>query len=305
MKEKNKIVNSIFIIMFIAILTLPLLFFNHVEGKFSAIENKTLAPKPELYLADGKLNASYVTEFENYFNDNIGFKEEALAINILLKYKLFGVLDIPNWLLGEDDNFFYTTDGEDILTYTGQNAFSEKRICNMATNLGYMNEYFEQQGCTTYNMFIPNKEAIYDEFYDPNVYHAGEGHLDSLTEYMLGNTDMTVVNIKDALMNQKEEQLYYKSYDASHWNMNGAFVGYQELMKEIKKDHPDIKVLDKDDFEVIETAFSGLMMYYTDIKVLHDNFSFRDIIYEYNIKGGVSLCYRCSSIKWKRNKSQS
>ncbi len=97
---------------------------------------------------------------------------------------------------------------------------------------------------------------------------------------------MTVVNIKDALMNQKEEQLYYKSYDASHWNMNGAFVGYQELMKEIKKDHPDIKVLDKDDFEVIETAFSGLMMYYTDIKVLHDNFSFRDIIYEYNIKGG-------------------
>ncbi len=161
MKEKNKIVNSIFIIMFIAILTLPLLFFNHVEGKFSAIENKTLAPKPELYLADGKLNASYVTEFENYFNDNIGFKEEALAINILLKYKLFGVLDIPNWLLGEDDNFFYTTDGEDILTYTGQNAFSEKRICNMATNLGYMNEYFEQQGCTTYNMFIPNKKRLY------------------------------------------------------------------------------------------------------------------------------------------------
>lgn len=288
MREKDKIVNGIFIIMFIAIMTLPLLFFNHEDGKFSAIENKTLSSKPELYLTDGKLNAFYVTQFESYFNDNIGFKEDALAINILLKYRLFGVLDIPNWLLGEDDNFFYTTGGEDILTYTGQNAFSEESICNMATNLGYMNEYFEQQGCTTYNMFIPNKEAIYDELYDPNVYNAGEGHLDSLTEYMLENTDMTVVNIKAALMNQKDTQLYYKSYDASHWNMNGAFVGYQELMKEIKKDHPDIKVLNKDDFEIVETTFSGLMQYYTDIKILDDNFSFRDIVYEYNLKGGYS-----------------
>lgn len=288
MKEKNRFINSIFIFMFIAIIVLPLLFFNHREGKFSAIENKNLAPKPEMYLADGTLNESYITQYETYFNDNVGFKEEALAINILLKYKLFGVLDIPNWLLGEDGNFFYTTGGEDILTYTGQNAFSEERISNMVRNLEHMNTYFEQNGCRTYNMFIPNKEAVYSEVYNQNIHNSGEGHLDSLAKYMKEHTDMNVVNIKGALMSQKDEQLYYKTYDASHWNMNGAFVGYQELMKVIQQDSPEIRVLEKDDFDVIETPFSGLMQYYTEIEMLDEKFSFQDVLYEYNLKGGYN-----------------
>lgn len=286
MDKKNKVINEVFIALFVAMICLPLLCFNHVDGKFSAIENKTLTSKPELYLEDGSINTSYISQFESYFNDNVGLKEEALAANILVKYKLFGVLDIPNWLLGEDDNFFYTTGGEDILTYTGQNAYQEETIASMAENLGYMNKYFEQQGCTTYNMFIPNKEAVYSELYNQDIYNAGTGHLDSLEKYILENTDMNVINVKDAMIARKDEQLYYKAYDASHWNMNGAFVGYQELMQEIQKDYPDIKVMDKEDFEVCETSFSGLMQYYTAIPALDNNFAFDDVVYEYNLKEG-------------------
>lgn len=286
MDKKNRVINGVFIALFVAMICLPLLCFNRIDGKFSAIENKTLTSKPELYLGDGSINPSYISQFESYFNDNVGFKEEALATNILVKYKLFGLVDIPNWLLGEEGNLFYTTGGEDIRTYTGQNVYSEETIASMVENLSYMNQYFEQQGCTTYNMFIPNKEAVYSELYDQDIYNAGEGHLDSLEKYMSENTDMNVINVKDAMISQKDDQMYYKVYDASHWNMNGAFVGYQELMQEIQKDYPDIRILNKEDFEISETPFSGLMQYYTSIPVLDDNFAFDDIVYEYNLKGG-------------------
>lgn len=286
MDKKNVIINGIFIALFAVMISLPLLFFNHEEGKISKIENKTLTQKPELHLADGSLNTSYISEFENYFNDNIGFKEQALTVNIWAKYKMFGVLDIPNWLLGKEGNLFYTTGGEDIATYTGKNAYSEETMQRITENLGYMNQYFGQLGCTTYNMFIPNKEAVYSEMYDPDIYHNEESRLDLLEQYMTVHTDMNVINVKDALISRKDEQLYFKSYDASHWNMNGAFVGYQELMRQIQKDHPEIKVLNKDDFIIGEEAFSGLMSYYSDIKLLDDAFDFDDVVYEYSLKTG-------------------
>ena len=286
MEKKSKISNGIFIGVFVAIIFLPILFFNHVEGKISKMENKTLAQKPEFYLSDGSINPYFISEFESYFDDNIGFKEQALAINIVGKYKLFGVLDIPNWLLGKNENLFYTSGGEDIKTYAGMNTYSEETMRWMTENLEYMNEYFEQQGCTTYNMFIPNKEAIYSEMYDPNIYHAEESRLDLLGRYIEENTDLNIINVKDALISQKEENLYYKSYDASHWNMNGAFVGYQQLMKAIQKDNQNIRILNIDDFEIIEEPFCGLTSYYTDISIINDNFDFKDIIYNYNFIGG-------------------
>jgi len=284
--KKKVTVNVIFIVIFSTMISLPLLFMNREEGKISKIENKTLAQKPELYLSDGSLNMSYISEFEDFFNDNVGFKEKALTMNILLKYKLFGVLDIPNWLLGKDGNLFYTTGGEDIEVYTGRNTYSEDVMQSITNNLEYMNKYFEQAGCVTYNMFIPNKEAIYSEMYDSSIYHSEKSRMDLLTEYMAEHTNLNIINIKDALLNSKQEQLYYRAYDASHWNMNGAFVGYYELMKEIQKDYPDIDILDKEDFEITEEPFRGLMSYYSDIKLLNDNFDFDDVVYEYSLKEG-------------------
>ncbi len=285
MEKKNAIINSAFIVIFALMLSLPILFINHEENKASKIENKMLAQRPELYLEDGSLNKLYIAEFEDYFNDNIGFKEEALIVNILLKDKIFGILDIPNWLVGEEGNLFYTSGGEDIATFAGANYFSEEAMQNMTDNLNYLNQYFKQQGCQTYNMFIPNKEAIYSELYDPNVYHAENSRMDILSQYIADHTDLNVINVKDALLANKSEQLYYKSCDASHWNMNGAFVGYQELMYAIQKHDPDIKILKKEDFDITENNYKGLMSYYTDVPILHNNFAYEDVIYSYHLRG--------------------
>lgn len=285
-KNKNYILNKIFIIAFAVIISLPLICFNHNPDKISQIENKVLAPKPELWESGGVLNKSYIKEFEDWFDDNIGFKEQALAANIIFKYKMFHVLDIPNWFVGKDNNLFYTTGGEDVAVFAGKNAFSEETMQSMTDNLNYLNLFFKQQGCETYNMFIPNKEAIYSELYNSNVYHAENSRMDMFAQYVENHTDLNVINVKDALLANKQEQLYFKSYDASHWNMNGAFIGYQELMRSIHANNPNIKILKKEDFDVAEENFKGLMSYYTNIPVIHNSFDFEDVIYNYNLTGG-------------------
>ena len=155
--KKSNLINEIFIFLFVIMLVLPNLFFNRVPNAVSEIENRVLAQKPEIVDANGNLNNEYIQEFEDYFDDNIGFKQKATELNLISKYKLFGVLDMPNWIMGKDNNLFYTTNGEDIKTYAGANLYDEDTLNEMACNLEYMNLYFRQLGCKTYNMFIPNK----------------------------------------------------------------------------------------------------------------------------------------------------
>ena len=52
-----------------------------------------------------------------------------------------------------------------------------------------------------------------------------------------------------ALKDESENNyVYFKT--EHHWTDDGAFVGYKELMKEITKKHPDIKVLQEQDFNI-------------------------------------------------------
>lgn len=285
--KKSNLINEIFIFLFVIMLVLPNLFFNRVPNAVSEIENRVLAQKPEIVDANGNLNNEYIQEFEDYFDDNIGFKQKATELNLISKYKLFGVLDMPNWIMGKDNNLFYTTNGEDIKTYAGANLYDEDTLNEMACNLEYMNLYFRQLGCKTYNMFIPNKEAVYSELYNPYVFHSNESRMDLFEKYLSEHTDLNTLNIKGALIENKTEQLYYKSYDASHWNMNGAYIGYMELMKRLLVDSPELKILSKDDFDIVVEEFIGLMQYQSTNKVISKNFSLKDNIFYYNLKEGT------------------
>ncbi len=67
----------------------------------------------------------------------------------------------------------------------------------------------------------------------------------------------------DELMSCKKNgiQAYYASYDASHWNYYGAYIGYLSVMNNVKKDISDLKILSEDDFNIsqiqVEKEYAG------------------------------------------------
>ena len=286
MKKSKEVSNYILIVAFFAMLILPVLFMNRVDGKISGIENRILSSKPEMFNSDGLLNANFINEYESYIDDNIGFKETSTAVNLILKYKIFGIFDSPNWLLGKNENFFYTTGGEDIDTYVGLNCYDESTMKEMTDNLLSMNEYFEQIGCSTYYMFIPNKEEVYSELYSPYAIKSDQTRMQLFEAYLIEHTELNVIDTLDALTSRKEEQLYYKSYDASHWNMNGAMIGYGELMEAISNDYSSVSVIDDDEFVVRKEPFEGLMQYQSENSLISNCFDIQDTIYSYDLKNG-------------------
>jgi alginate O-acetyltransferase complex protein AlgJ len=47
---------------------------------------------------------------------------------------------------------------------------------------------------------------------------------------------------------ENKDLLYWKA--DTHWNQYGAYLGYQSLMAEIKKDYPQVSILKENDFEI-------------------------------------------------------
>ena len=70
---KKKLTNTIFILAFMACMVVPAAFLNTKEMQISTIDNKLLTEWPGL---DITLKTN--TKVEDYLNDRIGFREQAI-----------------------------------------------------------------------------------------------------------------------------------------------------------------------------------------------------------------------------------
>lgn len=284
----NKHFSVLMIIIFVIIITTPLIFINKDSDKVSVLENKKLASFPKTFTKNNKLNSSFINEFETYINDNIGFKQEIVIGDIAFSYRLFNKLKMPNYIIGENENLFYTSNGVDIETIQGKNFFSESILKTLSQSITNMQNYFENNDANFYMMTIPNKENVYPELYSKEVKKiSSKSRIDLLSEYMLKNTDVNILNVKDALKENKgTEMLYYKNYDCTHWNMNGAFIGYSQIMNRIKEEYPELYILEKDDFNITTEKTKGSFVQLSSLEIINKAMSFDDTIFKYNLKNG-------------------
>ena len=284
----NKIFSYVYIVLFLTIISLPLLFINKDSNKISLVENKKLATFPKFYSEEGAINTNYISEFEAYISDNIGFKEEVVVFDISIMYKLFNKMKVPSFIEGKEQNLFYTSGGSGIPTYQGKNLLSEEKMSELSKGYENMQSYFQGTGAEFCIITIPDKENIYPEYFPDDVFRLSSNtRVDELVEYMNTNTDVNILNLKQSLIDNKgSDMLYFKNYDCTHWNMNGAFVGYTKIMEQVKQGFPDVKIFTKDDFEIIAEPTKGTMIHLNTFKSIRNAMSFDDIIYHYYLREG-------------------
>lgn len=183
---------------------------------------------------------------------------------------------------------YYTSDGIGIDTYQGRNILSDAKLNELTHSYSNMQSFFLNSGADFYMMTIPDKEAIYPEYYPDNINkYSDKTRIDLLDEYMIDNSNVNVFNLKQALLDNKgSEMLYFKNYDCTHWNMNGAFIGYTEIMNRIKQNYPELKVYEKDDFDINSVETKGSMVHLSTIKRINDSFHLKDRVDTYYLKDG-------------------
>ncbi len=250
---KNKVLNIVFIILFMAVLIVPMIFLNTKKNQISEIDNKSLTEWPGF-----KWNLSSREEIENYLNDRIGFREQAIEAYIELNDKLFHVMVHPLFMYGEEGHIYFKEPSY-IAGYQRLNTDKEY-LDSMVDFLQKTNDYLASKGIPFLYYLCPDKKTIYPEYFPKSIHVKTDN--ESVTDYMeekLSGTDIPyIIPVKELQEAKKDQVVYNKKYDATHWNEFGALLGHKLIDVKMQEWFDDIPPLTEDDFTLTYTTMETL-----------------------------------------------
>jgi hypothetical protein len=249
--KAHKLFNILMLVFFILVISVPLIAVNKMPGKISATENRVLASFPDFKTTEGKLNTNFIKDFESWFNDNLGFRDKLVQANSKIQYDLFGKLTRTDTFVGKD-NWLYLMYPNMVKAYQNLDTPTQENYNQYKKKFNQLNDYLKGNGIPFITMVNPDKETIYPEYVPETILKVRDSsRTDLVVDYLDKNTNVDIFSTKAGLLEAKENSIVYsKNYDLTHWNNNGAFVGYLELMNRIKKYIPDVNILNENDFIV-------------------------------------------------------
>lgn len=230
-------------IVFISILFLPSIFSILLKDKIDQTnyENRVLYQKPELSFQN---IVSFPTEYENYYNDHIPFKNEIRKSRASVLYNLFKTSASERVIVGYDGWLFYNSiksEGKTVDTVTDFRNITSYSLADkqqIKNSLEASNNFLKEKNIEFYLLVIPNKENVYSD-YMPKSIHRNPSRSTSKTEevlnYLKENSDISFVYPKQSLIENRTIAGTYCKYD-THWNSYGAYLTTLDLMKKIEPD---------------------------------------------------------------------
>ena len=223
-----KKIKIIYILLIVIICFLPLILMPFVKND-AEIEKRELTKLP-VYYDEGKFNINFSTEFESWFNDRLPLRAFLLSASNFIKSE---VLKAPssNVLVGNDGWLFYDTEKAD---YINSNAMTEDQINSVAVTLSLIEESVNQKSGDFTFVAMPNKASVYEEHMPSSLRKSEENNLTRINK-ALDKYDVTHVDMLKVMRDNKEKGIYHKR--DSHWNYQGALIGYNAIMDSLGKEH--------------------------------------------------------------------
>ena len=239
----------VLVALFVIATTLPMLGILTGWGRNDTgwIENRRLKAFPRLALARREIK-NFRKDFESWFNDNFGWRTSLVRSHIRLAIWL-GVSPTPKVVLGKQGWLYY--DGEPNETfidicYRSVKPFTVSELETWQTALEERRRWLAKHGIPYLVVFVPNKETIYPEFLPDAVKKLRETtRLDQLIDYLRCNSDLEVLDLREALLvGKKRAQIYFRT--DTHWNNLGAYIAYEQIINSLARRFPSLRVMPLD-----------------------------------------------------------
>ncbi len=163
-------------------------------------------------------------ETDTYLVEHFPFRDNYIATNSHLQETLLATAAVDEVVVGQDDILFFQ---ETVADFTGTDPMSDRDLEATATTLSLIAEYAKSQGCTFALAVAPNKNSIYPDKMPANYLQLpGPSNWERLQAILPGN--VTAVDLFTPLRNE-DKMLYL--YGDSHWNNEGALLGFTEILK--------------------------------------------------------------------------
>ena len=202
-------------------------------------EFRALAPWPAASFA-----RSFPGAFERAFADRFGARGALLRIHHRAMVEFFGVSPAPNVMIGRDGwLYFLGEDGKSLERhYRGTLPISDVEIAAATAELKRRQQFLATLGIAYVVAIVPEKFTIY-----PADLPAWVGApkaptpMARLIASLQTDGAVRIVDLRAPLAGAKAQaQIYYKT--DSHWNMLGAAVGYDAIMREVERALPPGKL---------------------------------------------------------------
>jgi len=145
-------------------------------------------------------------------------------------------------VLGKDDWFYFDEERGNnslsLVNYRGLAPYSDQELARIKTNIESQMDWLRKKGILGILIIGPNKETIYPEYLPDSIKRVADHQtrFDQVVNYMKLHSSVRVLDVRDSLIREKEiyNPLYYKT--DTHWNLLGAFIACQQIMK-VASDH--------------------------------------------------------------------
>ncbi|MGD9330089.1 MAG: hypothetical protein PVJ53_02190 [Desulfobacterales bacterium] len=248
-------------------------------------EKRRLAEQPALPAKTVDLIA-YPRQFERYFDDHFPFRTQLIQGHNYLKIKVLNQSDQRYVVMGREGWLFYTHESllED---FCGRVPFTDERMAAFRRMVEAKRDWLAARGIAYIFVIPPNKQTVYPEYMPENFVRArGRTRMDQLMAYMQAHSDVTIVDLRQVLIDAKaRDRLYYLT--DSHWNDLGALVGYGAIMRAVGRAlGRDVGVVrTREDFDIRKAPRQGGDL--ASMLGLRDQFREDDFILSPRWEGGT------------------
>lgn len=246
----------------------------------SGVEKRNLAKFP-LPPESLKAFSEYPEGFNTYYSDHFGYREVLTKVYFKLVNKLGGKTSVDDVTIGQDGWLFlgsikpgYQGYNDPIGDAINVNLFTENELKDFARSIVTIKNWLSNKGIEYVYVIAPNKHTIYFENLPKYISKQNnKSSTDQLVEYLQEHTDVTVVDLRQSLLDEKKKhQVYFKT--DTHWNQYGANVAQFEIMKRIKPLFPEQIVpflLDNNQFKILHRGGGDLAGFAKIENIKEDN----------------------------------
>ncbi len=237
-----------FMAMFVLVLWLPIAdkIFG-LDRSRAPIEKRKLAEKPVFSLG-WEAVVKYPTKYDAYFNDHFGYRNWLINWHSDAKVKWLGMVSSPKVMEGKEGWLFFTGDRIIEFCCRATKPFSAEQLAEWQRVLEDRRDWLAERGIRFLITVVPNKHTIYPEYLPGWLTRVGEkSRLEQFMEHMQANSDVEILDLRDAFFEAKKHERLFHRTD-THWNDEGAFVAYREIMSRLSKWFPDAKPLSRVNF---------------------------------------------------------
>ncbi len=249
------------------------------DKQTSSVEKRPLTERPVLPKSF-KSFSNYPEKFNSYYSDHFGYREMFTGIYYKVMNK-FNAKTSDDVTIGQDGWLFlggikpgYKNHGDPIGDAINVNLFTQNELRDFAKSITTINNWLHKQGIEYIYVIAPNKHSIYFENLPKYILKLNkESSTDQLVKYLRKHTDVTVVDLRQSLLEEKKKnQVYFKT--DTHWNHYAANVAQFEIMKKIqlffpKKIQPFL--LSNDQFKISSRGGGDLAKFAKIENIKEDN----------------------------------